>query len=1056
MAEKIIYTKFSNDRTDKYCIATDIIQNEEKRYVRKRALNKETEAHIKNLKVSQERLNMLYSDSRFNVNRILDAQDNYVDFEYISGISYDKLLDEYVNKNDFIGVLAGMNLFFDELSKCKTIPFGQSDISKHYFGDVKELLGVAALPYADVDLIFQNVIVDKNENWHIIDYEWSFDCQIPLRYLQYRSIMLYVYGLSKRHALIEKDVFKQFGFTDNELVVYERMEQHFQKAIKGEHDQLGDFYHVMGMPALSVDSLVRDKKKHMIEVFVDRGKGFQENEKMYFDCFPVKVEVDENVKAIRIDPMSTEGVVIVRSIQDNKKRDFEYTVNGISEDNKLYWFEHDDPSVVVKNIYIDSAYFLIDMDILPFEHGNETIYNVMKSEISTLKSEINVLKTENQSLTCDIQAKTEEITQRDEMIVRLEQDIGSIHQSFSWKITAPMRILALSGYRLIRKFKLTALCYDGFRYLLKFGIRSTARRIKELYGKSSAVLDERDFDLPLDVVEQQRAMKFEFEPVISILVPLYNTPEIFLKEMIDSVCNQTYGKWELCLADGSDKDHLTVEKTCREYYKKDNRIKYKKLDKNLGISENTNACIELATGDYIGLFDHDDLLTQDALFEVVKRINEKENVDVVYTDEDKLLYNAKDGSAKYVEPHCKSDFNLDLLRTNNYICHFFVVNRAIVDKVGGFRSAYDGSQDYDFILRCVENAKSVEHIAKILYHWRIHANSTAANPQSKMYCYEAGKHAIEAHLERMQIKADVEMTEHLGFYRVKYPVKEKPLVSIIIPNKDEKQTLEKCIHSIEQKTTYDNYEIIIVENNSVTTEIFEYYNELSKDRRIKVIHWEDEFNYSKINNYGVSQSNGEYIILLNNDVEVISDCWMEELLANCQREEVGIVGAKLLYPDNTVQHAGVIIGLGGIAGHAFVGLDGNHPGYFGRAFVQQDLSAVTAACLMVSRRVYNEVNGLEEQLKVAFNDVDFCLKVRNSGYLVVMNPNVKLYHYESKSRGAEDTPEKHARFASEVNYMAEHWRDILESGDPYYNKNLTLVRGDFSIKGKDEVSPSYI
>lgn len=1042
MAGKIIYTKYSNDRSDKYCIATDIIQNGESRYVRKRALNTEAEIHIRNMQDSELKLNALYEKSKFEVNHIIDAQKDYVDFEYIDGTSYESILDEYIQRNDFIGVLAAMKQFFDEMSNCKTVEFCESEISQYYFGDVPELTGAAALPYANVDLIFQNVIVDKSGKWNIIDYEWAIDCCIPMRFLQYRAILLYIYGLSKRHGLIEKDIFKQFQFEQDEIEIYERMERVFQKTIKDNHSQLGDYYHSMGMPNYNIDQLLQQKKKCMIEVFIDDGAGYQENQKMYFSEFPINIKVGEHVKSVRIDPMSQKGAVYIRTIQDNKGRKCEYNVNGSKYMADLYLFETDDPSVEFKNMYVDTSYFVVDMETLPLDETNEVMFVDLIVRMKNLEQEIDV--------------KSSTLAQQEALIARLQGDINAIHNSLSWKLTIPIRSIVLVGYKIMRRFKITSLCYDGFRYFLQFGFQSTVRRIKELYGKPSNVIDETDYVLSPEIIQQQRDQQFDYMPVISILVPLYNTPDVFLTEMIDSVKNQTYGKWELCLADGSDSEHTEVEKRCREYMKDDSRIKYRKLEQNLGISENTNACIELATGDYIGLFDHDDLLTQDALYEVVNRINEKNNVDAVYTDEDKLLYNAKDQSTKYVEPHCKSDFNLDLLRTNNYICHFFVVRKEIVDKVGGFRSAYDGSQDFDFILRCVEQAKNVEHIAKILYHWRIHAGSTAANPESKMYCYEAGKHAIESHLERMHIQACVEMTQHLGFYRVKYPVKGNPLVSIIIPNKDEKETLEKCIQSIETKTTYDNYEIVIVENNSITTEIFEYYDKLSHNVRIKVVKWDDEFNYSKINNFGVKQAKGEYLILLNNDVEIITENWIEEMLANCQREEVGIVGAKLLYPDNTVQHAGVIIGLGGIAGHAFVGLDGNHPGYFGRAFIQQDLSAVTAACLMVRRAVYEEVGGLEEQLKVAFNDVDFCLKVRKAGYLVVMNPNVRLYHYESKSRGAEDTPEKHARFASEVNYMAEHWRDILESGDPYYNKNLTLIKGDFSMKGKDEVAPSYI
>lgn len=542
--------------------------------------------------------------------------------------------------------------------------------------------------------------------------------------------------------------------------------------------------------------------------------------------------------------------------------------------------------------------------------------------------------------------------------------------------------------------------------------------------------------------KEQKQMTFSQRHVFSILVPLYNTPLSFLKEMVASVAEQTYGGWELCLADGSDEAHHEVEDWCRNYAAQDSRVKYCKLEENKGISENTNACIKMASGDFIALFDHDDLLTPDALFEAMRVLERNTQIDVIYTDEDKI--NAD--STIYSEPHFKPDFNLDLLRSNNYICHFFIVRKVLVDKVGGLRTEYNGSQDYDFIFRCVEQARAIYHIPKVLYHWRMHSASTAANPESKMYCYDAGKRAIEAHLKRMRVEGEVVMTEHLGFYRVKYPVKGNPLISIIIPNKDEASTLDVCLRSIRERSTYKNYEIIVVENNSTNPDTFAYYDTLKKYQNLKIVEWLDMFHYPKINNFGISFAKGEYLILLNNDTEILTPNWIEELLSHCQRPEVGITGSKLYYPDDKIQHAGVIIGLGGIAGHAFSCQSRKDPGYFARAIVQQDLSAVTAACFMVSRAIYEEVGGMEEQLQVAFNDVDFCLKVRDKGYLVVYNPNVELYHYESKSRGLEDTPRKHARFEREVNFMKARWEKVLEKGDPYYNPNLTLVRGDFSPK----------
>ena len=396
----------------------------------------------------------------------------------------------------------------------------------------------------------------------------------------------------------------------------------------------------------------------------------------------------------------------------------------------------------------------------------------------------------------------------------------------------------------------------------------------------------------------------------------------------------------------------------------------------------------------------------------------------------------------------KPDFNLDLLRSNNYICHFFVAKKSLIEDVGAFRGEFNGAQDYDLILRCSEKAAGIAHIPRILYHWRVHKASTADNPASKMYAFDAGKRAIEEHLKRCGQDGEVSHAKDLGYYRVKYKVKGSPLVSIIIPNKDEVESLDKCLQSIE-KSTYKNYEIIVVENNSVKDETFAYYKKIEA-KGVKVVYWEKGFNYSAINNYGASYAKGDYLLLLNNDVEVITPDWLEEMLGNCQRKEVGIVGVKLYYPDDTVQHAGIIVGIGGIAGNIFVGLPRRYTGYFHKASVQQDLSAVTAACMMVKRSVYEAVKGLDEKLQVAFNDVDFCLRVRKAGYLVVYNPYAELYHYESKTRGSEDTKEKVRRFQSEIEYMRSHHLDILKNGDPMYNRNLTLTKWDYSLKNNQK------
>lgn len=583
----------------------------------------------------------------------------------------------------------------------------------------------------------------------------------------------------------------------------------------------------------------------------------------------------------------------------------------------------------------------------------------------------------------------------------------------------------------------------GFRYMKHYGPKEFWIRLHERFEPEEVPYGPwyRAYIPTEETLETQRKQKFDYSPLISIAVPAYQTPVEFLRQMIESLIVQTYSNWELCIVNASP-DNEEMQKVLAEYSAGDSRVRFCNLKENLGIAENTNRAFAMTKGEFVGLLDHDDLLAPNALYEIVKILQDHPQADALYTDEDKVTTELDE----HFQPHLKPDFNLDLLRYNNYICHFFVVRKSIVEKAGGFRKEFDGAQDYDFIFRCTENAGEVLHVPEILYHWRTHKASTADNPASKMYAFEAGKRAIEAHLERTGTKGEVSHTQDLGFYRVKYPVQGKPLVSVIIPNKDEKETLQTCLEMLEKNTGYQNFEIIIVENNSTTDEIFRYYKELSRNRKIHLLRWGKEFNYSAINNFAVAHAKGEYLLFLNNDVKSINPDWLEEMLGVCQRPEVGGVGAKLIYPDNTIQHAGCVIGMGGIAGHMFVDMPADRTGYLHKASLLQDMSAVTAACLLMKKEVFEQAGGFTEELAVAFNDVDLCLKVRKNGYLIVYDPYAKLYHMESKTRGAEDSKEKVRRFQTEIEYMRCHWIDILKNGDPCYNKNLSLTKWNYSLK----------
>ena len=534
---------------------------------------------------------------------------------------------------------------------------------------------------------------------------------------------------------------------------------------------------------------------------------------------------------------------------------------------------------------------------------------------------------------------------------------------------------------------------------------------------------------------EQRKTKFSYAPKFSVVVPLYHTPAKFLKDLVRSMMYQSYANWELCLVNASPEDvHLTS--LLENWAMRDKRIRVIRLEKNLGIAQNTNAGIAASTGEFIAFLDHDDFLEPDALFCYADALNKDKTIDVFYSDEDKT----DEYAAHYFYPHFKSDFNIDLLHANNYMCHFLAVRKSLVDTVGGLNEKFDGAQDYDFVLRLTENTKKIYHCPRILYHWRCSNQSTAANQGNKMYAIHAGKAALNAHYKRIGWNARAQEGAVDGWYQTKFTLKEEPLVSILIPNKDHTDDLDVCLNSFFERADYQNYEFIIIENNSVLPETFAYYEKIEKEHdNIKVVYWEAGFNYSAINNFGFKFAKGDYIMLLNNDVELITPDIFQSMLGFCMRPEVGIVGAKLLYNDHTVQHAGVLVGAGGLADHVFKGIHEDDPGYMGRAISSQDVSAVTAACLLVKRSVYEEVGGLEDEFQVAFNDVDFCLKVRKAGYLIVYDADVKLFHYESKSRGMEDTTERFIRFGNEMMLLNSKWDILSTFVDPYYNPNFSYL-----------------
>ena len=629
---------------------------------------------------------------------------------------------------------------------------------------------------------------------------------------------------------------------------------------------------------------------------------------------------------------------------------------------------------------------------------------------------------------------------------QLEKTLSDVTNSTFWKLTWPMRYAVSKSRQIWHTFPLFVFLHD-LRAMGVEGVREQARARREYAVLFPSKTLRADRFAPVELLVKQASHQpgSEAGPKISIVVPLYNTPLNFLEELLDSVVNQTYRNWELCCVDAG--QDTAVGQHVQARAKADPRIRYQKLTENEGIAGNTNHGFELATGDYIALLDHDDILHPCALWYTAQAIVEQ-GADFVYTDE--ATFEGK--VENVVLYHFKPDFMLDNLRSNNYICHLTTFSKVLMEQAGGGeRAEYNGSQDYDLFLRLTEKARKIAHIPHALYYWRSSPNSTASDISAKTYCIDAGIAALKAHYARCGVAVDdvTLIPGTPGYYKTDYTMAHPGRVSILIPTCDHIRDLETCVESIYARTTYPDFEILLIENNSKEEQTFRSYERMQKEHpdTLKVLTWQGKgFNYSALNNFGARYATGEYLLLLNNDTEVITPGWLEEMVMYAQQKRVGCVGAKLLYPDDTIQHAGVGFGIGGVAGHLHKYFPATSDGYMGRLNYVQDVYGDTAACLLIRKEIYDEVHGLDESYAVAFNDVDFCVRVREAGYTNVFTPFAQLYHYESKSRGMEDNPEKQKRFQGEVLRFQARWGDLLAKGDPCTNPYFDIQREDFSLK----------
>lgn len=1028
--EKVIYEKVSNDRAEAFSIATRIVKaHDEKLEVRKYAVSKKSVNHIENILKWSEALSEQYNGSKISVCKSV-LKNNEACSDFAVGKTLEDTVDKYIQSGQLQKAENIIRDYINEIVKYNSKEeFRVTPEFVEVFGDVYLEGEYKSGSVNDIDMVLNN-IVDTDTGWILIDYEWTFDFPVPVEFIIYRLLHYFTETNNSREAI--KNI-KFFDASENDIKAFAQMEINFQKYVKGNRNLVRELYAKYGKERINVSEVLKGNR-NLVSVYKNTGAGYSENERYDIPVisyepatFNVVVPVEENVKGYRIDVCETACMLKINSVKMNGGIKIEYTTNGtlIADNTYIYsqdpWLEINVENTIIEEIHVDYT--------LSNKFGNCYEKIIANMGIDAVLAENNALRQEINDCR----------TQVTNMLLEKEE----VMKSLSWRVTKPLRKVK-RGLRKVKQLIKRILKSNKYTHAICKKAKAIIRGEKKEAPGIEKVSDIINVMCPKDEWNRQRNTTFDKDITFSILVPLYNTPERFLREMIESVQYQTYPKWELCLADGSDDEHGEVGRICKEYIASDNRIKYEKLTENKGISGNTNACIDMATGNYIALFDHDDFLHPCVLFENMKAIC-KTGADYLYTDEATFqgtnIFNI-------ITKHCKPDFAIDNLRANNYICHFSVFASELLEKAGRFRPEYDGSQDHDMILRLTDAAEKVYHIRKILYYWRSHPNSVASDISAKTYAIDAAKRAVQAHLERVGMKAEVESSRAFPtIFRFKYELTATPKVSVIIPNCNHFKDLKKCISSILEKSMYNNYEIIIIDNNSYKNDIFDYYKELEKDARIKVVKYEGEFNYAKINNFGVKAATGDYLILLNNDTEVISEAWIEELLMYAQREDVGVVGAKLYYPDDTIQHAGVVIGLGAhrAAGHIHYGVDKDNVGYMGKLFYAQNVSAVTGACMMIKKSLYNELGGLEEEFTVAFNDVDLCLKAREKGYLNIFTPYCELYHYESKSRGLEDTTEKKERFLKEVDLFKERWHKVIEDGDPYYNPNFSLDRADYYI-----------
>ncbi|MCD7981970.1 MAG: glycosyltransferase [Clostridiales bacterium] len=1028
MTGKKIFVKISNDRAARFCTVTSIIQDQGEKYVLKEPENPLAEDHVRNIENNGKLLAERYQNSRI---RFAEAkrQGAGVRVSWVEGRSFEEYLDDLLEQGDTEACIQAMTDYFSQIFSPETHEYRELPDSEIFFESDRPAGPIPALNGIDIDMLFQNVIYSGEEGiWTDYDYEWVPKCDVPVKFLIYRCLNYYLVT-EKRMRLLGDQLYSRFQISEKERETYGNMEAQLQSFIAEGIVPLWRMYERIGGSVVQVLPMVERRIfNRSAEVFFDRGQGFSaedtanvKTQEPHPGLIRAIAEYPEGTKTVRFDPAQSACVIQIEYLRDSEGRELSFSTNGSERESGEYLFLHNDPQIFI-SVDGNAGSFESEYRLNLIDAENTIAQNGMLAKVSEceqLSAQLEENKRQNEDLINQNKNLKTSLSEKEQLFL-------SVTESTTWKLTEPLRKAGRSAAR------------------VKARRRSREdMRMRERYLQTDE--EENTYQKWIETLERQDSCQEEpeYQPKISVLVPVYNVLDKHLIPCIESVLNQTYQNWELCMADDCS-TWENVRKTLRRYEKND-KVKVVYRNENGHISRSTNSALEMATGEYIAFLDCDDVLAPNALYEVARVLNEDPELDFIYSDEDKI---DDDGKSRFM-PHFKSDWAPDTLMEFMYTCHLGVYRRRIAEEIGGLRVGFEGAQDYDFVLRFTEKTDKIAHISKILYHWRVREESTAGTPEAKPYILEAAKRTQEEALARRNLRGEVELVRESWQYRVNYLPEVWPKVSVVIPSKDNYEVLKTCLDSFHELTDYPDYEIILVDNGS-DEENRKKYQDISNAYGMQYIYHREAFNFSHMCNLGGKAASGELLLFLNDDIEIIDSKWLKRMAGQAALPHVGAVGAKLLYPDgDTIQHAGVI-NLECGPSHAFTGFSDKQSYSFGRNRMDYNYLAVTAACLLVGKEKFERVSGFNEELAVAYNDIEFCFHLAAEGYYNVVRNDAVLLHHESLSRGLDrEDKRKFERLVREREKLYSIYPQY-RGWDPFYNRNLVQNNVDFSNNSENK------